>query len=107
MPPPVRGPRILPVGDPFPGGLDQRIRRAHRIVVEVPAAGDEVIEDLGEQAPLAVVGQVVDAHRGHHGVQHRRDAGRPLPAGRHVELGVPVAAGERLHLALAGSHHLG
>ena len=92
---------------PFPGGLDDGIGGPHRVIVEVPAARDQAVEYLGEQALLALVGQVVDAHRGHHRVQRGGDGCGPLAAGRHVELDVPVASGEALHLPLAGPHHLG
>src|SRR6185437_8593097 len=90
---------ILAIAHPVPGGLDDGILGQDRVVVEVPAAGGERGGYLGEQAPLAVVGQVVDAHGGHHGVERRRDLRGPL-AGRHVELDIPVAPRERLHLRL-------
>jgi len=65
-----------------------------------------MIEDLGEKSLLALVGQVVDAQRGHHRVERRGDRRRPF-AGRHVELDVAVAPGERPHLGLARPHHPG
>src|SRR5450759_87763 len=89
----------------FPAGLDNGIRRAHRVIVGVPAARGEALEDLGEQALLSVIGQVVDAHRGHHRVDRCWNRRRPA-AGRHVELDVLEAPRERLHLALAFIHHL-
>jgi len=107
VPPPGRRLGIFAVVHPLPGGLDERILRAHRVVVEVPALRGEVAEDLGEQAPLPVVGQVMDAHGGHHRLQLRGDRRGPLAAGRHVELDVAVASGEPLHLPLADPHHLG
>jgi len=87
--------------------LDDGIRGAHRVVIEVPAAGRQAAEYLGEQALFALVGQVVEAHRGHHGIERRGDRRGPRAAGRHVELDVAVASRERPHLALAGPHHLG
>ena len=50
---------------------------------------------------------MVDAHRGHHGIDRRGDRRGPCAAGRHVELDVPVAPGVRLHLVPARPHHLG
>ena len=97
---------VVAVVHSLPGGFGHGIPRAHRVVVEVPAARNEAVEYLGEQSLLAFVGQVVDAHRGHHGIERRGDGRGPLAAGRHVELDVPVAPGVRLHLSLPRPHHL-
>jgi hypothetical protein len=57
--------RVVAIIHSCPGGFDNRVRGTYRVVVDVPAARGQVLEDLGEQAVLPVIGQVVDAHRGH------------------------------------------
>src|SRR5665647_1834423 len=88
-----------------PGFLDSGIRRAHRVIVEVPPTGSEVLEDLSKQTLLPVIGHVVDAHRAHDRVKPGRNRRGPA-ARRHVELDVLEASRERLHLGRARSHHL-
>ena len=96
--------RIAGVVDPLPGGGDNRVLGAHRVVVEVPAAGGEVAEGLGEQPLLALIGQVVHAQRGHHRIEGRRNRGGPVPGG-HVVLDVPVPPGVGRHLLFADAPH--
>ena len=48
--PPGRRLGIVMGAHPFPGGLDDGIGGPHRVVVEVPAARDQVVVYLGEQA---------------------------------------------------------
>src|ERR1700677_4170722 len=47
-----RGRRAATVPGPQPRLLDHRVRRRDRVIVEVPAAGGEVGEYLGEQRLL-------------------------------------------------------
>jgi imidazolonepropionase-like amidohydrolase len=70
--------RVVTVVRPLPGRFGHRILGAHRVVVQVPATRDEVAEDLSEQALLSLIGQVVHAHRGHHGIERRRDRRGPV-----------------------------
>src|ERR1035437_10259881 len=46
---------VVAIVHSLPGGFDNVIRRAHRVVVDVPTARGEALDDLGEQALLSVI----------------------------------------------------
>jgi hypothetical protein len=52
---------VTAVPGPQPGCLDDCILGRDRVVVEVPAPGKQVLQDLGKQLPLALIGEVMDA----------------------------------------------
>jgi hypothetical protein len=52
---------VTPVSGPQPGCLDDCVPGRDGVVVEVPASGTQMLQDLGEQLPLAFVGEVMDA----------------------------------------------
>src|SRR5205823_8609648 len=84
---------LVAVVDALPDGFQRRVRRADRVIVDVPAARPESLQDLAKDGPLAVVWQVVNAERRDDRVQLRRNRLRP-GRGEHVELDVTVPAVE-------------
>ncbi len=73
--------------------------------MQAPAARNETLEDLREQALLALVWQVMHEQGAHDRVKGAGDLAGPV-AGGHVERDVPVPVGERLQVLRAGAHHL-
>jgi hypothetical protein len=52
---------VTAVCGPQPGCLDDCILGRDRVVVEVLAPAKQVLQDLGEQLPFALIGEVMDA----------------------------------------------
>src|SRR5215468_4606546 len=59
MQPPAGQLGIAVLSHTLPGCLDDRVLGADGIIIQVPAARREPVEDLGEQALLALIGQMV------------------------------------------------